>query len=68
MSFMLEPSILVDYHFVRERVLQKLLEIDFVSSHDQVANNFTKSLSVRPLENSKVNLNLRKTTMIEGGY
>jgi hypothetical protein len=65
---MLEPSILVDYHFVRERVLQKLLEIDFVSSHDQVANNFTKSLSVRPLENSKVNLNLRKTTMIEGGY
>jgi hypothetical protein len=57
----------VDYHFVRERVLQKLLEIDFVSSQDQVANNFTKSLSVRLMENFKVNLNPRKTNMIEGG-
>lgn len=50
----------VDYHFVRERVLQKLLEIDFVSSQDQVADGFTKALSVRLLENFKVNLNLRR--------
>ena len=48
----------VDYHFVRERVLQKLLEIDFVSSQDQVADGFTKALSVRLLANFKVNLNL----------
>ena len=50
----------VDYHFVRERVLQKLLEIDFVSSQDQVADGFTKALSVRLLENFKVNLNLKR--------
>jgi hypothetical protein len=34
----------VDYHFVRERVIQKLLEIEFVSSQDQVADEFTKSI------------------------
>jgi hypothetical protein len=34
----------MNYHFVRERVAQKLLEINFVSSRDQVANGFTKPL------------------------
>jgi hypothetical protein len=48
----------VDYHFVRERVLKKLLKIDFISSKDQVADGFTKPLSVRLLENFKHNLNL----------
>jgi hypothetical protein len=28
----------VDYHFVRDRVLKKLLKIDFISSKDQVAD------------------------------
>jgi hypothetical protein len=48
----------VDYHFVRDRVLKKLLKIDFISSKDQVADGFTKHLSVRLLENFKHNLNL----------
>jgi hypothetical protein len=48
----------VDYHFIRERVFRKLLIIDFVSSKDQVADGFTKALSVRLLENFKSNLNL----------
>jgi hypothetical protein len=48
----------VDYHFVRERVFRKLLNIDFVSSKDQVVDGFTKALSVRLLENFKNNLNL----------
>jgi histone deacetylase 1/2 len=39
----------VDYHFVRERVAQKLLDIRFISSGDQVADGFTKSLSTRQL-------------------
>jgi hypothetical protein len=48
----------VDYHFVPERVLKRLHEIDFISSKDQVADGFTKALSVRLLENFKHNLNL----------
>lgn len=48
----------VDYHFVRERVSQKFLDIDFVSSGDQIADGFTKALSVRLLENFKHNLDL----------
>jgi hypothetical protein len=53
-----QTHIEVDYHFVRERVFHKLLIIDFVSSKDQVADEFTKALSVRLLENFKNNLNL----------
>jgi hypothetical protein len=49
----------VDYHFVRERVTRKLLEVDFVPTRDQVADRFTKLLLVRNLENFKYNLNLR---------
>jgi hypothetical protein len=48
----------VDYHFVQERVLKRLLEIDFISSKDQVVDSFTKALLVRLLENFKCNLNL----------
>jgi hypothetical protein len=50
----------VDYHFVRERVAQKLLDIKFISSEDQVADGFTKSLSTRQLEIFRRNLNLDK--------
>jgi hypothetical protein len=49
----------VDYHFIRERVAQKLLDIRFIASGDQVANGFTKSLS-RQLEVFHRNLNLDK--------
>jgi hypothetical protein len=34
----------VDYHFVREYVAKGLLDIRFISTHDQVANGFTKAL------------------------
>jgi histone deacetylase 1/2 len=50
----------VDFHFVRERVTQKLLEIEFIPSGDQIADGFTKPLSVRLFENFKTNLNLRR--------
>ena len=49
----------MDYHFIRERVSRKLLEIDFVPSKDQVADGFTKPLTVRSLETFKHNLNLK---------
>jgi hypothetical protein len=32
----------VDFHFVRERVAQKLLDIRNISTNDQVADGFTK--------------------------
>jgi histone deacetylase 1/2 len=43
----------VDYHFVRERVSRRLLDIDFVPSGDQIAYGFTKPLPARQLENFK---------------
>jgi histone deacetylase 1/2 len=49
----------IDFHFVREKVLRKQLEIRFVPSKDQVADGFTKPLPVRQFEEFKHNLNLR---------
>ena len=37
----------VDFHFIRERVLRKDLVVKFVSTMDQLADIFTKSLSTR---------------------
>ena len=48
----------VDFHFVRERVANKQLEIRFIASKDQVADGFTKALPVKSFENFKYNLNL----------
>lgn len=48
----------VDYHFVRERVAQKLLDIRIISSNDQVADGFTKAQSIRRLHEFRRNLNL----------
>jgi hypothetical protein len=41
----------VDYHFVRERVALKQLDIRFISTNDQVADGFTKVLSQQKLTN-----------------
>jgi histone deacetylase 1/2 len=48
----------VDYHFVRERVARRLLDIEYISTKDQIADGFTKPLAVRNLEMFKNNLNL----------
>jgi histone deacetylase 1/2 len=50
----------VDYHFVREKVAQKLLDIRFISLGDQVVDGFTNSLSTRQLVKFCNNLNLDK--------
>jgi hypothetical protein len=41
----------VDYHFVRERVARKQLEICFISTNDQIADGFTKALSLQKFTN-----------------
>jgi hypothetical protein len=33
----------VDYHFVRDQVMKRLLDIKFISTHDQLVNVFTKA-------------------------
>jgi hypothetical protein len=48
----------IDFHFVRERVANNQLAIRFISSGDQVADGFTKALSVKKLDDFKHNLNL----------
>jgi hypothetical protein len=48
----------VDYHFMRERVAKGLLDIQFISTSDQVADGFTKAMSAWQIENFQTNLNL----------
>jgi endonuclease III len=48
----------VDYHFVRERVAEKLLDVRFISDKDKVTDAFTKVLPVKNMNEFKHNLNL----------
>jgi histone deacetylase 1/2 len=57
----------VDFHFVRERVAQKLLQIRFISSKDQLADIFTKPIPLPLFVACKHNLNLHGSIEIEGG-
>jgi len=50
----------IDFHFVKERVADDLMEIRFITIKDQVANGFTKSLPVKKIDEFKRNLNLSK--------
>ncbi|XP_051196547.1 uncharacterized mitochondrial protein AtMg00810-like [Lolium perenne] len=57
----------VDFHFVRERVAKRQLQIKFISSKDQVADIFTKPLPLPAFEACRRNLNLMEPVEIEGG-
>jgi histone deacetylase 1/2 len=48
----------IDFHFVRERVAQKLLDIRFISTGDQLADGFTKPITALKLKAFRFNLNL----------
>jgi histone deacetylase 1/2 len=48
----------VDYHFVRERVARKALDVRFVSTHDQLADVLTKPLVVQSFVKFRNNLNM----------
>jgi hypothetical protein len=48
----------INFHFVRERVAERLLDIKFISTKDQVADGFTKTLGENNLDKFKGNPNL----------
>jgi hypothetical protein len=48
----------IDFHFVRERVAQKLLQVRFISSKDQLADIFTKPLPSPMFVVCRRNLNI----------
>jgi hypothetical protein len=50
----------VDFHFVRERVADKLLDVRIISTDDQVVDGFTKPLTTKKLVSFRSNLNLCK--------
>ena len=50
----------IDYHFVREQVNLKQLDVRFISTSDQVADGFTKPLTARQLALFRHNLNLQE--------
>lgn len=48
----------IDYHFVRERVAKKALEIRHISTHDQLADILTKPLMSHQFERFRSDLNV----------
>jgi hypothetical protein len=46
------------YHFVRDQVMKHLLDVRFISIHDQLANGFTKPILQQRLLEFRNNLNL----------
>jgi hypothetical protein len=48
----------VYYHFVRDQVMKHLLDVRFISTHDQLADGFTKPTLQKRILEFKNNLNL----------
>jgi hypothetical protein len=57
--------VVVDYHFVRERVARKQLDIWFISTHDQMRMDSQNRLSVKLLM-FQSNLNLSRLKLRDG--
>ena len=55
----------IHFHFVRERIARRQLEVRFIPTKDQVADGFTKALPQRKFEEFKNNLNLVEKTSID---
>ena len=57
----------VDFHFIRERVAQRRLQVKFIASRDQPADIFTKPLPLPLFQECKRNLHMFPIVEIEGG-
>jgi histone deacetylase 1/2 len=55
----------IDFHFVRERVVNKQLQVRLVPFNDQLADGFTKALPAGKLEDFKSNLNLKRKRSLD---
>jgi hypothetical protein len=51
----------VDFHFVRERVAEKALDVRIISSEDQLADIFTKALGRQAFYRLLHNLNMKQS-------
>ena len=59
----------IDYHFVREKVAQKQLDVRFISTLDQVADIFTKGLHSSRVRDLQAKLRVRpRPHQLEGGW
>jgi histone deacetylase 1/2 len=57
----------VDYHFVRECVAHKALDIRFISTHDQLADVLTEPLATQSFVKFRDNLNMSLPCSDRGG-
>lgn len=55
------------YHYVRQRVALKLLQTQNISTKEQLADIFTKSLLTQPFQTIVCTLNLCSIAQLEGG-
>jgi histone deacetylase 1/2 len=51
----------IDFHFVRERVARKQLEVKFISSKDQIVDGFTEALPAVNLREFRRNIHLQRS-------
>jgi hypothetical protein len=51
----------IDFHFVREQVAKKLLEVRFIGTGDQLADSFTKPVLAKRLRTFRYNLNIAES-------
>jgi len=58
----------VDYHFVRDRVAKKEIQIRFIPSQDQLADVFTNHFPLRPLLLSSSSFGSILHHQLEGAY
>ena len=48
----------MDVHFIREKILNKELDVRYIPTEQQVANTLTKALCTNPFENLRSKLNV----------